>query len=141
MPTQAIRTILQLTGSLQTISGIVLRLPLRCVAGGPTNPFPSNQCDSNLPRQGIVLPDTRPPTRADDNATTATRLFDSHPLVGSLYWRTPAPTGNGKFSRKRKVDVRMRTKRASNGKLYVTLLFNRCQQEFFPCWNVLAFAA
>ena len=141
MPTQAIRTILQLTGSLQTISGIVLRLPLRCVAGGPTNPFPSNQCDSNLPRQGIVLPDTRPPTRADDNAMTATRLFDSHPLVGSL-WSLLTAFANSCFCfAKATSAIQLLSPPTGNGNFYITLFFNRCQQEFFPYWNVLAFAA
>lgn len=120
MPTQAIKTILQLTGSLQTLSGIVFRLPLRCAAGGPTNPFSSSMC-SDLPRQGTALPDNRIPTHADDSAMTATRLFDSHPLVGSLDLLTEAPTGNGKFN--------------------VILFFSRCQQEFSLDWHGSWFSA
>jgi len=92
MPTQAIDELLQLTGSLQTLAGNSSRLPLRCITTGPTNPFLSQSF--HLP---AALPDNHPLNHADDRIAMATRLFDSHPLVGSLDLLTEAPTGNGNF--------------------------------------------
>lgn len=113
MPTQAIDELLQLTGSLQTHAGSSSRLPLRCIVTGPTNPFLSQS-----PHLPAALRGNHRLNHADDRIAMATRLFDSHPLVGSLYQHMLAPTGNGKF--------------------YIILFSNRCQRESLSWWHVFA---